>query len=142
MRIKSSFQFLGFLMLVMFLCLTSLSFAQRGHRLQRTENGLLQARLDAQRDAQTDVNQFLWGAGSCVLASVGSCLLGSVGVIGANAYQPTPPPDRLLGKSPQYVTSYTKAYQTKSKRLQMRASAIGCIGGTIVNGILWRMYYF
>lgn len=142
MRIKPSFQILAFLLVVMFLCVPSFVFAQRGNRLQRGENGLLQARMDAQRDAQTDVNQFLWGAGSCVLASAGSCLLGSVGVIGANAYQPTPPPERLLGKSPQYVTSYTKAYQAKAKRLQIRASAIGCLGGTIVNGILWRMYYF
>lgn len=67
MRIKSSFQFLGFLMVVMFLCPPSFSFAQRSNRAPRSSNGLLQARLDVQRDAQADVNQLLWGAGTCVL---------------------------------------------------------------------------
>ncbi len=69
MQIKSSFQILAFLLVVMFLCMPSFVFAQRGNRLQRGQNGLLQARLDAQRDAQTDVNQVLWGASSCLLAS-------------------------------------------------------------------------
>lgn len=142
MQIKSRFQVLIFLMVIMFLCMTSFSFAQRGNRIQNTTNGMLQARMDAQQDAQADANPFLWSAGTCVLASVGSCLLGSVGVIGANAYKPTPSPERLMGKSPQYIASYTKAYQTKAKRLQLRSAAIGCLGGTVINGILWRLYYF
>ena len=142
MQMKSSFQVSVFLIAVMFFCMTSFSFAQRGNRIPNTTNGMLQARMDAQQDAQADANPFLWSAGTCVLASVGSCLLGSVGVIGANAYKPTPSPERLIGKSPQYIASYTKAYQTKAKRLQMRASAIGCLGGMILNGILWRLYYF
>lgn len=142
MQIKSRSNVLVFLMVVMFLCMTSFSFAQRGNRIQNNANGLLQARMDAQRDAQADTNPFLWSAGTCVLASVGSCLFGSAGVIGAYAYQPTPPAARFIGKSPQYIKNYTKAYKAKAKRLQIRASAIGCIGGTILNGILWRIYYF
>ena len=142
MQIKSRSNVLVFLMVVMFLCMTSFSFAQRGNRIQNNANGLLQARMDAQRDAQADTNPFLWGAGSCVLGTVGACLLGSVGVIGAYAYQPSPPPARFIGKSPEYIESYTKAYKTKVRRLQLRSSAIGCIGGTVINGILLRIYYF
>ena len=145
MRIHSKFHLLILFMLITIFSLPNFGFTQRNHPAEGNRiaaNGPLQARMDAQQDAQADTNPFLWSAGTCVLASVGSCLLGSAGVIGANAYKPTPSPERLMGKSSQYVTSYTKAYQTKAKRLQIRASAIGCIGGTIINGILWRLYYF
>ena len=142
MQMKSSFQVSVFLIAVMFSSMTNFSFAQRGNRIQSSTSGMLQARMDAQQDAQADANPFLWSAGTCVLASVGSCLLGSAGVIGATAYKPTPSPARLMGKSPQYITTYTKAYQTKAKRLQLRSAAIGCLGGTVINGILWRLYYF
>lgn len=44
----------------MFLCLTSIGYAQRSGMIQRNANGMVQVRIDA----QADVNQFLWGAGS------------------------------------------------------------------------------
>ncbi len=48
----------------MFLCLTSIGYAQRSGMIQRNANGMSQVRMDAQRDAQAYVNQFLWGADS------------------------------------------------------------------------------
>ena len=44
----------------MFLCLTSIGYAQRSGMIQRNANGMSQVRIDAQRDAQADVNQLLW----------------------------------------------------------------------------------
>lgn len=64
MQIKSTF-----LIVAMFLCLTSIGYAQRSGMIQHNADGMLPARSDAQRDAQADVNQLLWGAGSCLLAS-------------------------------------------------------------------------
>lgn len=61
MRTKSSFQGFVFLMVVMFFCMTSFSFAQRGHRIQNNAKSILQARMDAQQDAQAETNPFLWG---------------------------------------------------------------------------------
>lgn len=145
MRIKSKLHLLAFFMVITIFSTPIFGFAQRNNRRQANRsaaNGPLQGRIEAQQDAQADTNQLAWGAGSCVLGTVGACLLGSVGVIGAYAYQPAPPPARFLGKSPQYIESYTKAYKTKVRRLQFRSAAIGCIGGTVINGILWRIYYF
>ena len=145
MRINSRVHLLMLFMLITIFSLPKLGATQRNHRAEANRiaaNGPLQARIDAQQDAEADTNPFLWGTGTCVVASIGSCLLGSAGVIGAYAYQPTPPAARFIGKNPQYITNYTNAYKAKAKRLQIRASAIGCIGGTILNGILLRIYYF
>lgn len=145
MRINSKLHLLAFFMVVTIFSTPIFGFAQRNNRRQANRiaaNGLQQARIEAQRDAEADANQLAWGAGSCVLGTVGACLLGSVGVIGAYAYQPAPPPSRFVGKSPQYIESYTRAYKTKIRRLQLRSSAIGCVGGTVISGILWRIYYF
>lgn len=60
MRIKSRFQVLGFLMVAIFLCSTNIGFAQRSGMIQYNANVMSQVRMDAQRDAQADVNQFLW----------------------------------------------------------------------------------
>ena len=46
-------------MVAMFLCLTTFGCAQRSGMLQRNADGMVQVRIDAQRDAQADVNQFL-----------------------------------------------------------------------------------
>ncbi len=69
MRIKSKFQVSSFLIVAMFLCLTSIGYAQRSGMIQHNANGMSQVRMDAQREAQADVNQLLWGTGSCLLAS-------------------------------------------------------------------------
>ena len=118
------------------------SFASVQRNNRTVERDRLEARTAAHRDAQADTIQYIWGARGAVLGAVGSCVLGSLGVIVAYAYQLSPPPERFIGKSPEYIASYTKAYKTKVRRLQVRATALGCIGGTVVNGILWSIYYF
>ena len=139
MRIKSRRPLLGVLMVVMLLCMTRHGFTQRNNRIAIP---LHQARTDAQQDAQTDTKKWRWGTGTCIAASAGSCILGAIGIIVANVHQPTPPTKRFIGKSPQYITTYTKIYKMRTRRLQNRYAVIGCIGGTTLNTILLRLYYF
>ena len=47
-----------------------------------------------------------------------------------------PPPERLLGKSPDWVTAYTKAYQKNVRRYNAAASVAGCVAGTTTLAIL------
>ena len=56
---------------------------------------------------------------NCTLA--GSVLLGVCAVpIGVQIYShnATPPPERLLGKSPEYIEAYTHAYKSRAGLLR------------------------
>ena len=91
---------------------------------QATEHGsdAAQAMLDAQRDAQAaDVTAWGWAGG----------LLGPMGILIATIYTPTPPINRLIGKSSEYVAIYTSTYQQKVKGRQTRQAATGCAGATL-----------
>ena len=92
----------------------------------------LEAKTDAEYDAEDDVNTALWLAAGGVLGVAGNCLLGSLAVGGAYVYQPVPPPERLLGKSAEYVSFYTDAYKARMRRLQVVAAAKGAAGGAAV----------
>ena len=55
-------------------------------------------------------------------------------------YQSNPPPERLLGKSPEYVESYTNAYRTKTRSLRTTWAAAGCAsGGCMLIGFLTQL---
>ena len=119
-----------------------------------------EAKVAAERDAKANADQLLWGGttfvlsvvGGCLLRSVklpvvsfsgssesrffGSCLLGSVGIIGAVAYDPLVPTEQLLGKSPEYVMLYTETYRKKIQSLRARSTVLGCLGGSLVAGLL------
>ena len=67
--------------------------------------------------------------------SVGiGCLIGLTAgalapLMGIYYYQSNPPPERLLGKSPEYVEAYTNAYRAKTRRLGTFWAAAGIAGG-------------
>ena len=83
-----------------------------------------QAIADAQRDAlQVDNN--IW-----VAAGVFG---GIFGIGAAMIIKPTVPPMALIGKSPEYVTFYTHAYQAAVKDEQVKAATAGCVGGTAIS---------
>lgn len=66
-------------------------------------------------------------------------LAGGTGIlsalIGSYIYLPNPPPEKLIGKSPEYVMFYADAYRAKTQSLRVASvftgTAIGC-GGTIL----------
>ncbi len=50
-------------------------------------------------------------------------------------YQTAPPPERLLGKSPEYIEFYTHVYRKKTRSLRKRWAVAG--GGGGVGGLLF-----
>ena len=79
---------------------------------------------DAQRDALR-VNNNIW-----IAAGVFG---GIFGIGAAMIVKPTVPPMALIGKSPEYITFYTHAYQTAVASEQVKAATAGCLGGTAVS---------
>ena len=45
-------------------------------------------------------------------------------------YSATPPSERLLGKSPEWINAYAKAYQRTVKKHRLASSYIGCFVGS------------
>ena len=50
-------------------------------------------------------------------------------------HQPTPPPERFIGKSPEYIAVYTDVYKTRSRWLRRLYTAVGGVvgGGVIIS---------
>ena len=72
------------------------------------------------------------GVFPCVLSGLGTLLPIGVAIIHA----PAPSAQRLLGKSPDWVNAYTKAYQKSIKRYNAEATFGGCLLGTTISGCL------
>jgi hypothetical protein len=79
--------------------------------------------LEATQDAQADENGTLW--------FFAGCILGLIGVVIAAVAEPSPPPARLMGKSPEYLAIYTQTYKSEGKSAQLRSSLWG-VGTTVV----------
>ena len=85
------------------------------------------AAMEATQDAQADENGALW--------FFAGCLLGIIGVVIAYVADPTPPPARLMGKSPQYLAIYMQTYQSEGRSAQVRSSLWG-IGTVLIIGVV------
>ena len=120
-----SFQLLAVLIVALSVEMPLRGFAQQ-------DSVALQAKADAEYDAEDDVNTAVWLSAGGILGVAGTCLLGAVAIGGAYVYQPVPPADRLLGKSAEYVNFYTDAYKTRMRRLQLVAATKGALGGSAV----------
>ena len=42
-------------------------------------------------------------------------------------HNPSPPVDRLVGKSPEYIERYTEAYRKKARRIRTQSAVAGCL---------------
>jgi len=80
--------------------------------------------MDAERDAESDANKTIW--------FIAGCCGGIVGLIIAYAIEPSPPAVKLLGKSPEYVATYTDCYKAKRKSIQTKTAMTGCGITTVV----------
>ena len=83
--------------------------------------------MEGTQDAQADENAAGW--------FIVGCLLGLIGVVIAYAVEPTPPPSRLMGKSPEYLTIYMQTYRSEGRSAQVRSALFG-IGTLIVLGVV------
>ena len=118
----------------------------------------LQAKADAESDAKHDVDVLAYfGAGMSTVVAAGMCglmtgfiadltlgygeddlfyITASMSAAGALSLlipyymRPlNPPPERLIGKSPEYVKFYADAYQAKMRSYQIKSVAAGCVFG-------------
>ena len=153
MKINSTFH-VSVLLIALLLLSTSVSFSQQN--LSITE-----AKLTAERDARTDVGKAKWFGGGflvtggtllvlrilvevendtenlALIVSGSSCLLHGGGLAAAFMSESVPPPTRLLGKSVEYVSYYTDAYRTESRRSKALWGAAGSLSGCLmVSGML------
>ena len=75
------------------------------------------------------------GQMACTLA--GAVVGASIPLMRIYNYKPNLPPERFIGKSPEYIDYYTEAYMTKARSIRMRSAAagsvfIGCVLGLAV----------
>ncbi len=135
----------------------------------------LQAKVNAESDAKHDANALAYlGAGMSAPLATGTCCLMAAGTgivliddenavfllpicalvpsaavlsltITDHSPPPNPPPERLIGKSPEYIKSYADAYHSKMRSYRKRAVAVGSIVGctamTVVVAVLIHNIY-
>ncbi len=82
----------------------------------------------AQVDAQRDVNKTLWMAAGF--------FFGLLGIGAAYVLEPDPPASRLIGKSPEYVATYTDCYKEAGRDVQVKGAVTGCVIGSLLS-IAW-----
>ena len=91
--------------------------SERDNALRKVLAVESQAKVDTKRDiASSSINSWYY---------MGFCL-GGIGVIAALAATPTVPVDKLIGKSPEYVVYYSKAYKSEVRKQRTQNAAIGC----------------
>ena len=122
MKINSMFHVLVFLMAVL---VFSMPFAA----LSLQHSVRAEAIAAAEQDASANVNTTLWFWGGCA----GGVLV----FLFSHIHEPSPPASALLGKSPEYVASYTDAYQAKARKLQTSRAMWGCVTGGVISGLAY-----
>ena len=135
MKIHSTFHVLVLFMAVLIFSMPFVTLAQQN-------SGQAEAMITAEQDANKDVNKPFWVGAGCLLSGASLFLptpfeyiMPPAGAIGTYFYRPAPPPARLIGKSPEYITAYTSVYQLKRGDIQARWTSVGClvIGAVVVN---------
>ena len=126
----------------------------------------LQAKADAESDAKYDIDVLAYfGSGMSATFAAAMCglmtgfiadltlgygqddlfyLTASMSAVGTLSLlipyyirPPNPPPERLIGKSPEYVKFYADAYRAKMRSYQIKSVAVGSIFGcmTLTGGV-------
>ena len=80
-------------------------------------------------------DEHLWGF-CCLLYGVGALFP----TLHAISHAPVPPPERLLGKSPDYINAYTQAYRSQVKLRRVTLSAVGCLTGTGIGMVVLVLF--
>ena len=100
-----------FFMMLLVLSMPFVSLAQWGQVRE-------QAISDATRDAKASVDKSLW--------FLAGCFGGFFGVLTASTYHHPVPAVALLGKSPEYIASYTDTYIVETRDIQSDMALTGC----------------
>ena len=134
MKISTKFHVLTFMMLVLTFSMPFVAMAQ--------QNSVpTEATTTAEADANKDVSKLLCFSAGCVLSALFflpspyGYLFPPTGIIGSYSYRPVPPPSRLIGKSPEYISAYTTTYKSKRGNIQVLWTSAGCLSGCVVIAI-------
>ena len=150
MRTHATFYIFAVLMAVLTFSAPFVAIAQQNL-------AVLEARAMAAQDAESDVNKGVWFGSGC-LVSAGTllvfliveeptpemcglaCLFHGAALAVPFVYSPPLPSSRLLGKSPEYVESYTKAYKKRTRWLRtswaVAGASTGCGLGLCLLGVI------
>ena len=79
---------------------------------------------EGRRDGEAETSGILWFAAGCGV--------GLLGVLGAYLIKPNPPASKLVGKSPEFVASYSDCYRDASVSVQTKWAWIGCGTGAVL----------
>ena len=90
--------------------------SESGDALRKIATIELQAKADAKRDLSSSSINVWYFAGLC---------LGPIGIASAFIIPSTVPADKLIGKSPEYVLYYSKAYKSEIRKERAKSSTIG-----------------
>ena len=133
MKINSTFHVLVFSMAVLIFSMPFVTLAQQ-------PSVQAEAIIAAEQDANKDVNKPFWFGTGCFLSGLSflptpfGYIVPPSGAVGTYFYRPAPPPARLIGKSPEYITAYTSTYQLKRGNIQARWTSVGCLSGCLILG--------
>jgi hypothetical protein len=87
------------------------------------------ATAEAIADAHADTNGTLW--------YFAGCLLGVIGILIAYVSEPSPPPARMMGKSPEYLAIYTNTYKAEARSIQGRSAIYGTLTAVAVIVVIY-----
>ena len=124
---------ISFIMLILILTTPILVIAQQ---MSDTVQAIADAKADADKDTSLG-----WAIAGLLTASACGCLGGSVVLLYSSIASSAPPAHRLIGKSSEYVITYTDTYQSETKRKRTLYAGGGCLGGTLVAAVVWGSYY-
>jgi len=91
------------------------------------------ARIEAEAQATKDTSKVLW--------FVVGCVGGIIGIAVATLIEAKAPQAVLLGKSPDYVASYTDAYTRKCKSIRTTYGLYGCGASVVVYGLFYLLAF-
>jgi hypothetical protein len=123
---------------VSFLFMAVLTFSMPFVSIAQQNSVQAEAATIAEADANKDVSKLLCFSAGCVLSALFflpspyGYLLPPAGIIGSYSYRPGPPPSRLIGKSPEYISAYTTTYKSKRGNIQALWTSAGCFSGCVV----------
>lgn len=124
---------------IFFLCCCSSFHTTPNYTIheQTVQSDVFIAIQDAERDASKEIHSKSWFIGTLMLGSVTGCVGGSLGVATAYLRPQRPSIERFIGKSPNYITTYTYSYMKSMRFKQVIYSSTGCLVGGLIAGIIW-----
>ncbi|RKU31448.1 hypothetical protein C6499_04540 [Candidatus Poribacteria bacterium] len=128
-------------------------------KVERKQNPI---ELQAKQDAKNDVNKFAWFTAGLIGCASSRAMIelisrrgglpdNSLGlslgllvvvvptfspIVSAASVSSAPPPERLLGKSSEYVNAYVDSYGKEVKRQRVISSAAGCGVSLLAIGVM------